>query len=88
MPKAPPFHLKIKLSVFVILIENLLASSHFERDLRSHLLISFIVLLMFKKQESAAKWKADEFLIENLRSLIKIKKSKVLRQVLVVLYIL
>ena len=30
---------------------------------------------MFKKQVSSAKWKVDEFLIANLRSLIKIKKS-------------
>ena len=30
---------------------------------------------MFKEQVLSAKWKVDEFLIANLRSLIKIKKS-------------
>ena len=30
---------------------------------------------MYKKQVSSAKWKVDEFLIANLRSLMKIKKS-------------
>ena len=34
------------------------------------------MLLMFKKQVSSTKWKADEFLIAKLRLLIKIKKSK------------
>ena len=79
MSKILPLCLKIKTSVFVILREILLAFSHFERDLRSlftYLLISFIVLLMFKKQVSYAKWKVGEFLIAKLRSLIKIKKSK------------
>ena len=56
--KTLPLRLKIKTLVFVILNEILLAFSHFERDLRSlfaYLLISFIVLLMFKKQLSPAK---------------------------------
>ena len=68
-------HLKIKTSVFVILREILLESSHFERDLRSlfpYLLISFIMCLMFKKQVSSAKWMVDGFVIAKLRSLIKI----------------
>ena len=72
-------HLKIKTSVFVILREILLESSHFERDLRSlftYLLIFFNVLLMFKKQVSSEKWRFDKLLIANIRSLMKIKKSR------------
>ena len=65
----------------------MLAFSHFERDLRSlftYMLISFIVHLMVEKQVSKAKSKVDELHIAKLRSLIKIKKARVLRQVLVV----
>ena len=65
----------------------MLAFSHFERDLRSlftYMLISFIVHLMVEKQVSTAKSKVDELHIAKLRSLIKIKKARVLRQVLVV----
>ena len=68
-----------------------MAFSHFERDLRSlftYMLISFIVYLMGEKQVSTAKWKVDEFHIAKLRSLIKTKKARVLRQVLVVRNIL
>ena len=64
-----------------------MAFSHFERDLRSlftYMLISFIVHLMVEKQVSTAKSKVDELHIAKLRSLIKIKKARVLRQVLVV----